>query len=588
MKPTTLHARCYLALLLSVMFFAPATAQVVTWNNQVFKIDTLADQLGFPWEVTYGPDDSLWITEARGYKIVKVNARNGGKRTLLNLNSLINFNRSIGQWPQGGLMGLALHPQLLSGKPYVYVALVYHRYPNTGSPNNSSCSGTTGNNPCYYKTKILRYTYNTITKSLNASPDIVIDDLMGSNDHNSGRLTIGPDNLLYYTIGDMGAGQFNNQARTNNAQNINVYEGKILRLNTEPDAAQSGGDEWIPDTNPFPAAGPATSKTPVYSYGHRNPQGVQWGYVFGVWRLYSSEHGDKSDDEINIINPGVNYGWPKVAGLCDDNYNTADANTNNNMLANQTVPNEIATFCNGTPNQQPMFSLFNAAAASIPSSGANIFTWPTVAPSSIDFYKATYANTIPGWRNSLIVTSLKYGMFRLKLRDFQGDRVDSNSTAMLTDTIPYFHGNRIRDVAIHPNGDTLYFAIDSSGSTSGPTGGFGGANNPTPNAGRILRVVYMTTLALNEYVPARPVNNRSYVKVFPNPASHILFVQSKRGMHKPLRAELWDITGKPVLQSTTSRDNFSIDLRSYSRGTYIFKLYNGFGVLITTEKIVIQ
>jgi hypothetical protein len=386
----------------------------------------------------------------------------------------------------------------------------------------------------------------------------------------------------------MGAGQFTNQNRTNNAQNVSIYEGKILRLNLEPDASQSGGDEWIPDNNPFPSSGPVTDKTAVYSYGHRNAQGVQWGYVFGVWRLYSSEHGDKSDDEVNIINPGINYGWPKVAGLCDDNYNTADANVNNNILANQTVPNEIVTFCNGTPNQQPMFSLFNASAASIPSSGANIFTWPTVAPSSIDFYKTDFSNSIPGWRGSVLVTSLKYGLFRLKLKPFDGSVVDSTSTGSITDTIPYFHGNRIRDVAINPHGDTLYFAIDSSGSTSGPTGGFSGGSTPTANAGRILRVVYITTLALQEYVPAKPVYNRTFVKVYPNPATRVLYVQSKRGMHKPLRVELWDMTGKLAMQATTSKDNFAINLDGLGRGMYVFKLYNGFGVLMTTEKIIIQ
>lgn len=587
MKPHSLSTRFLFSLLLILFTRLFGLSQVVTWGNQVFRVDTLAEQLGFPWEVTYGPDDSLWVTEARGYKVTKIDAGNGGKRTVLNLSNNKDFNRpdiTGGQWPQGGLMGLALHPKLLSGFPYVYLAYVYQF---------DNCIA--GNNGCFFWTRVVRYTYNASNGSL-GSPVTMLNALPGSNDHNSGRITIGPDPAdptdttkfkLFYTIGDMGAGQFNNLNRTNNAQNINVFEGKILRLNLQPDAAQTGGDEWIPDDNPFPVGGPATSKTPVYSYGHRNPQGVQWGNVAGTWRLYSSEHGDKSDDEVNIINAGVNYGWPKVAGLCDDNYNTADGNPNNNILANQTVPNEIVTFCNGTPNQEPMFSLFNASAASIPSSGANIFTWPTVAPSSIDFY-GSYPNTIPGWGNSLLVTSLKYGLFRLKIKSPNGDRVDSNSTASITDTIPYFHGNRIRDVAINPHGDTLYFAVDSSGSTSGPTGGFSGANTPTPNAGRILRVVYLSSLALREYIPARPVYNRTFVKVYPNPASKILYVQSKRGMHKPLRVELLDMSGKLMMQSTTSKDNFSISLDGLGKGMYILKLYNGFGVLITTEKIIVQ
>ena len=72
----------FLALLLCILTQA-INAQVVTWNNQVFRIDTLTDHLGFPWEVTYGPDDSLWVTEARGYKITKVDPQTGGKRTIL-------------------------------------------------------------------------------------------------------------------------------------------------------------------------------------------------------------------------------------------------------------------------------------------------------------------------------------------------------------------------------------------------------------------------------------------------------------------------------------------------------------------------
>jgi aldose sugar dehydrogenase len=572
--------------LLLCMLTQTISAQVVTWNNQVFRIDTLAANFGFPWEVTYGPDDSLWVTEARGYKVTKVHSRNGGKRTVLSLAGNKDFNRpdiSGGQWPQGGLMGMALHPKLLTGKPYVYLAYVYQF--------DNCLSGSAG---CFFWTRIVRYTYNIANGTLGSAVTI-LNALPGSNDHNSGRLTIGPDPTdptdttkykLYYSIGDMGAGQFTNLNRANNAQDITINEGKILRLNLEADAAQSGGDEWIPDNNPFPTGAPATSKTAVYSYGHRNAQGLGWGRFGTTWRLYSSEHGDKTDDEVNIINSGTNYGWPRVAGMCDDNYNTFDGNSNNNTLANQTVANEIVNFCNGNPNQQPMFSLFNAAAANVPSSGANIFTWPTVAPSSIDYY-SSYPNTIPGWTNSVLVTSLKYGLFRLKLRT-PGDRVDSLSTTSVTDTIPYFHGNRIRDIAINPHGDTMYFAIDSSGSTSGPTGGFSGGSSPTANAGRILRVVYLSTLALREYVPARPVNNRTFVKVFPNPASNILYVQSKRGMHKPLRAELWDITGKLIMQEQSSKDNFALGIDMLTKGMYIFKLYNGYGVLMTTEKIVVQ
>src|SRR6185369_16918147 len=116
------------------------------------------------------PDDSLWVTEAHGYTITKVNPRNKNSRTVLDLNGLKDFT-SPPVWPQGGLMGLALHPLLLSTKPYVYVALVYHYNTNAETPSNSSCagSGPTGStNPCFFKTKILRYTYNKTTGTLSS------------------------------------------------------------------------------------------------------------------------------------------------------------------------------------------------------------------------------------------------------------------------------------------------------------------------------------------------------------------------------------------------------------------------------------
>src|SRR6266700_3401368 len=245
-------------------------AQTVTFNNQQFKIDTLYPAsvntgtcnchssnwwgLSFPWELTYGPDDSLWVTEAHGYKIWKINPRTKGSRMVLDLNSLKNFDifhPKIGATgiagPQGGLEGLAIHPLFGSGKPYVYVVLVYDLNATSGEPNITGDSGTmstnnnlcdgTGNSghPCFYKSKIIRYTYNFTNGTL-GSPQTVLDGLDGSNDHNSGRLKVSPVGsesdggyYLYYTIGDMGAGQFNNATRINNAQDKNVYEGKVLR-----------------------------------------------------------------------------------------------------------------------------------------------------------------------------------------------------------------------------------------------------------------------------------------------------------------------------------------------------------------------
>jgi PQQ-dependent dehydrogenase (s-GDH family) len=617
--------------LLWIFFTGSALAQnSVNYNNQFFKIDTLYPSgknkgtcnchgtnwygLSFPWEITYGPDDSLWVTEAHGYRIYKIHPGNKGYRLVADLNSLKDFDyykpvipstaiTAVGA--QGGLEGLAIHPQFTSGKPYIYVVMVYHLNNVSGeqtivsdsgslSTNNNLCDGSSNDgHPCFYTSKVLRFTYDFSSGTL-GSMQVMLDGLDGSNDHNSGRLKVSPTGAesdgnyyLYYTIGDMGAGQFNNASRINNAQDSDIYEGKVLRLNTEPDGdAPNPADpynQWIPNANPF-ISSITGFRTAVFSYGHRNSQGLVWAQVNGSWILYNSEHGDKSDDEVNIIQAGHNYGWPKVAGMCDDNYNDTDANVNNDYLANKLVVNEHS-FCSTHSVTEPIFSFFNVDGLSVPSSAVSNYTWPTIAPSSIDYYGGT---AIPGWNNSLLVTSLKLGMYRLKLKP-DGSGIDSTSTPQITDTIPYLHGYRIRDLAIAPSGDTIFLAVDSTGSTSGPTGGFSGTTVNVTNPGFILRMVYLTTLALEPYRPvAAPINNRTSVLVYPNPASSILKVLSASGSHKPLLAQLFDVSGRLMLQKRTSDDSFTIQVGQLPDGVYIFRLYDGYGSNLDTEEILVR
>ncbi|MDP9230694.1 MAG: PQQ-dependent sugar dehydrogenase, partial [Bacteroidota bacterium] len=491
-------------------------------TTTLFYIDTVAKQLGYPWEITYGPDDSLWVTEARGYRVLRMSSsrtqteKNVLPQQVLKIplgSSMVSFSRSIGTWPQGGMEGLAIHPEFMtnSAKRWVYIAYVYD-----GTCPSSAAS------PCIFRSKIVRCQFYFSIDAGNPTSipkrdtlvilDTVISNLPGSNDHNSGRLKIDPVTegsgtptyKLYYTIGDMGAGQFNNTTRINNAQNKDTCEGKVLRLNTEPDGDASFGvthdyntwRQWIPNDNPFTHSTNGL-RTPIYSYGHRNAQGLAWGNVNGTWRLYSSEHGDHSDDEVNIIQSGKNFGWPKVSGLADNNYTTIDDATDgftfNNILANQTVTDEI-TFANATPEYtNPVFSFFNWSAAQIETSNTgNIFNWPTVAPSSIDFYSSTQ---IPGWQNSLLVTSLKYGLFRLKLKS-TGDAIDSSLCANAADTIPLLHSWRVRDITISPNGAYIWAIIDSSGSTSGPTGGFNGSSANTKDGGKVLKLSFKNIIVL--------------------------------------------------------------------------------------------
>jgi hypothetical protein len=213
------------------------------------------------------------------------------------------------------------------------------------------------------------------------------------------------------------------------------------------------------------------------------------------------------------------------------------------------------------------------------------YSWPTIAPSSIDFYDKMF---ITGWKNSLLVTSLKLGMYRLKLKP-AGDGIDSASTPQIIDTIPYLHEYRVRDIAIAPTGDTIFLAIDSSGSTSGPTGGFTGAQSPTKTPGHILRMVFLEVLPIkSNYVPAKVVNNREATLVYPNPTFNEVNVLCKSGMRKPYLIQLYDMAGRLVLQETRDQDHFIINVGRFKPGIYVLKVYNGYQVNITTQKIIKQ
>lgn len=558
----------------------------VTWYNQTFKIDTLYPASGStgmnsPWEVVYGPDDSLWVTASHDYKIWKIHPGDKGNRVLLDLNSKKDFTPATANpWPQGGLMGLAIHPQFYSGKPWVYIAYVYHLI---------SCGTGPGGNYCSYNTKISRYQYS-LTNGTMTYMDDVITGLDGSNDHNSGRVRISPlpesdgKYHLYYTIGDMGAGNLANVVRTNYAQDTTIIQGKTLRLNTEPDLSLPTAQQWIPGDNPFPQGAAPAAKNPIYSFGHRNPQGLVFGSVNGgvSYILYSSEHGDQSDDEVNIITPHANYGWPKVAGLCDDNYTSTAGDTM--TLAGKPVISESG-FCDTTHTAltEPIFSFYNWARNPNKVAGAmGNMHWPTIAPASIAFYGN---GAIPGWNNSLLVPSLKDGLYRLKLK---ADGLSVDSTTSPTDTLHYLAGYRLRNITVAPTGDTLFVAVDNSCCTIGPNSVIG-SSVASPDLGFILRLVYIITLPLDSVKAKAPVTEEViHYRVYPNPATEMINIQSPPGVRRPLLARLYDITGALVGEKQDTEGNFSMDVRGLAPGIYVLRLDNGDAMGVLTQKILIE
>lgn len=535
-------------------------------QGEPFTKRTVVSGLNAAWEMLYGPNDSLWVTENKSYLISRINIADGNKTVLLDLRATdasINFTAAAPNQPQGGLMGLVIHPNLYStdpavrsAKPWVYAAYVY---------NKGVCPGT--NTSCVYTSKIVRFDYNGNTLS---NPTTIISTIPGSSDHNSGRLVISPviepgadaahtQYRLYYTVGDMGAGQFLNTTRAENAQNVNIMEGKVLRLNTESDG-DAGQDAWIPNDNPFFNAASITPQDYVYTLGHRNAQGLAWGNVNGTNILYSTEQMDRTDDEINIINSGKNYGWDQVSGYCDNN-------VNGYKIGQNTSANEAA-FCTVPANnhQEPIFTTFTEPASGMAALMAqpNNQLWPTIASSSVDFYGS---GKISGWKHSLFISPLKKDrVYRVKL--------NAAGTDVIGDTIPYFagDGNRIRRIRVSPDALKFYVARDLSA---------------TSNGGAIMEYTYAgTVLALNENPGTGPVQVTDMISFYPNPVTDILNIHGKRDLRKPLYAQVMDINGRQLLTASSFRNDFTMDLQKLQAGTYFLKLYNGNNMEVQVVKFV--
>jgi len=320
------------------------------------KDSAIVQNLHYPWEILWGPDNYIWMTE-RGGKISRVNPATGTV-------SLLHTISEVATNGEGGLLGMVLHPNFNS-TPYVYVVYNY----NSGG----------------YKEKVVRFTYTG--SSLNSSFTI-IENISAASIHNGSRLIITPDLKLWITTGDA--------SNTSLPQNTGSRNGKILRLNL---------DGSVPSDNPV-------AGNPYWSFGHRNPQGL----VFANGILYSSEHGPSSDDEVNIIEKGRNYGWPDVRGFCNE---TGEA-----------------TFCTANNVKEP------------------VTAWtPTIATGGLDYYNH---NLIPQWKNSLLMATLKNSrLYQMKL---------DGTYKSITETNEYFTNKygRMRDVCISPEGK-VYICTSNGG-----------------------------------------------------------------------------------------------------------------------------
>lgn len=251
---------CMVAFLVSLPVVACAANNTVETTQPQFPYvaEVVADNLDVPWALDIASDGRIFFTERPG----RVRVIQSGK---LLEEPAISFPAPFVSEGEGGLLGLILDPQFDSNH-YLYV---YHTYREQGSTFN----------------RVIRLREESNRARMDK---VLIDKIPGSGIHNGGRLKIGPDQKLYITTGDARNPEL--------AQDPSSLAGKILRINL---------DGTIPTDNPFPGSA-------VYSWGHRNPQGIAW--TLDGSTLYSSEHGQSAHDEINRIEPGANYGWPVISG----------------------------------------------------------------------------------------------------------------------------------------------------------------------------------------------------------------------------------------------------------------------------------
>ncbi len=466
-----------------VVFFGLVLAQEApdsaVRGTKQFRQSMLVSGLAGPWELTLGPDGMLWVTERTGKRVTRIDPTSGERAVAITIDEV------SAPGGQDGLLGMALHPELLqgTGNDYVYVAYTSVDEGEGADANISHASSRYR----YLYGKIVRLAYNEPDGTL-SDPVGLITGLPAGNDHVAGRLKFGPDGKLYFTIGDQGHNQLGNYCFPIEAQrlptqeelddkNYVAYVGKSLRLNL---------DGSVPEDNPR-LAGVVSH---VYTYGYRNPQGIDFG---PDGTLYSSEHGPKTDDEVNILKPGANYGWPHVAGRQDnmayEYARWADASTPcselrfSDLAIHPSVPREPESAFT-KPFVEPIATMFT-----VPSDydfhdpvckGVDFLCWPTVGASSIEYYQSK-REAIPGWDGVLLVTTLKRGSLYVVPLTAERQAAAGNPHR-------YFQfGNRFRDTAFSPDGETIYIATDPRGPAEAPGGGVAWR---VKNPGAILAYTY--------------------------------------------------------------------------------------------------
>ena len=335
-------------------------------SSDKYSYEMVVNDLDIPWGFTFLPDNSILITEKSGEII---HFKDGEKK-------MVQGAPEVYDRGQGGLLDVVLHPD------YENNGWIYFTYASKEGEGD-------GGNTALMRAKLEGNQLTNKEVLYKASPNTTKGQHFGS------RIAFDKEGYLYFSAGERGA-------RDVNPQDITRDNGKVYRLND---------DGSVPSDNPF--VGEKDAVEAIYSYGHRNPQGMILNPETG--EIWVHEHGPKGGDEINVVKKGANYGWPVVT--YGENYS-------------------------GTPITDER---------SKPGMEDPIFYWlPSIAPSGFAYVTS---DKFPELKGNLLVGSLKFQY--LELLELDGKKI-TKRTKLLEDS------GRMRDVRQGPDGN-IYVAIEGKG-----------------------------------------------------------------------------------------------------------------------------
>jgi len=361
------NKKIYFPVILTLLLVTHAEADEVFQAADVsFKTQTIVDKLSHPWGMAFLPDGNILITERTGRLRIVENGKLNPKP--------ITGLPEIAVIGQGGLLDVVLHPDFKNNQ------LIYLSYAAAGA-------GGYGTEVVCGKLKGMEF--KEVKKIFTALPKV------GGGNHFGSRLLFAPDGKLFITLGERG--------EQDRAQDLGQHPGSLIRIND---------DGTIPEDNPFLNIKGARPES--YTLGNRNMQGI--ALQPGTNLVWTHEHGPQGGDELNIMRPGVNYGWPVITyGV---NYGTGTKIGEGTKKEGMTQP---------------------------------IHYWvPSIAPSGMVFYTG---NVFPEWKDNLFAGSLKFGqLVRLEIKD----GIVVNEERLINGAL-----GRIRDVRQGPDG-ALYLLTDEN------------------------------------------------------------------------------------------------------------------------------